>query len=89
MDNANLSVEWIDFGREPVCPPDRRFPEGIVVDPSKPGEQTCRVDLPYPAKRCGCYIVKCSVCQIRVCLTTAGRPDDPRALIVPCKIGAN
>ena len=81
------TVEWLDSGREPVCSPDPRYPEGIDV-PRLDGEQNhCKVLLPYPAKRCGLYIVTCSLCDSVIGLTTAGRPDDPRSVEMPCYVG--
>lgn len=40
--------------------------------------------LPYPARRCGQYVVKCDVCDQIIVVTTAGRPDDPRSLKMAC-----
>lgn len=80
-----LKIEWIDRGREPQCPPNPAFPTGQDVDLGH-GVLSCRADLPYPAKRCGLYIVRCSLCEASVALTTAGRPDDPRSISIPCKM---
>jgi NifB/MoaA-like Fe-S oxidoreductase len=80
-----MKIEWIDSGREPKCDPDPNYPNGIDVNGTLPGERSCKVDLPYPAKRCGLYVVTCSKCGIRVATTTAGRPDDPRSITIPCK----
>jgi len=66
-----LSVEWLDRGREPKCAPNPKFPLGIDVDLSQ-GHPSCATQLPYPAKRCGVYVVKCSVCAASVGVTTAG-----------------
>ena len=81
---ADLQVEWIDSGREPQCPPDPDYPDGIDVDGSGGQERTCFTELPYPAKRCGCWRVTCPTCGLVVAVTTAGRPDDPRSIKVPC-----
>lgn len=80
-----LKVEWIDSGREPKCAPDPTFPNGKPVDGSEPGKPSCETALPYPAKRCGTYIVSCALCGIRVGVTTAGRPDDPTSVKISCK----
>lgn len=91
MSNIGKKIEWQDFGREPQCAPDPKFPDGIdVIDPmigraGTSGKSTCKVDLPYPAKRCGVHLVYCEVCDQRVALTTAGRRDDPRSLTMLCK----
>jgi hypothetical protein len=80
---ARLVVEWLDGGREPQQEPDPRFPKGIDLDISQ-GKRSCTAALPYPAKRCGWYVVKCETCDQCIILTTAGRPDDPRSIKVPC-----
>lgn len=77
-------IEWIDSGREPQCAPDPAYPSGIdlVLTTSPP---FCKVSLPYPAKRCGIYVVSCEKCGFSIAATTAGRADDPRSLTIPCK----
>jgi hypothetical protein len=82
----NLSVKWLDKGREPKCAPDPAYPSGIDVDLSFGAARTCRTDLFYPAKRCGVYVVRCSICGHSVGVTTAGRPDDPRSLVIACQL---
>ncbi|MBO0717861.1 MAG: hypothetical protein J2P55_11075 [Rhizobiales bacterium] len=80
-----LKIKWLDSGREPQCPPDPAYPNGVVAD-LRYGEnvKACEADLPYPAKRCGTYIVTCDVCGITAAITTAGRPDDPNHVIMRC-----
>lgn len=84
-------VRWIDAGREPQCPPDPAYPNGVDIDftlniHAEPISKTsCKVDLPYPAKRCGRYEILCKACRLSVAVTTAGRPDDPRSVTIPCK----
>ena len=79
-------VEWVDARKEPKCPPNPAYPNGIDLDVSKNAERTCTVSLPYPAKRIGYYHIECLICgRIRAC-TTAGRPDDPRSVKIACKI---
>lgn len=75
-----FQVKWFDRGRAPQCQPNPDYPDGIDV-----GEGPCKVDLPYPAKRCGLYIVHCHMCKATVGVTTAGRPDDPRSVRMECK----
>lgn len=79
-----MKVEWIDRGREPRCAPDPKYPNGRDVDMSGDAERTCSADLPYPAKRCGLYVIECPKCLLRVGVTTAGRPDDPRSVKFAC-----
>ena len=78
-------VKWLDSGREPTCKPNPAYPNGIVVDASR-GGKSCKVDLPYPAKRCGAYQVMCKKCGATAMVTTAGRPDDPNAVIMACDL---
>lgn len=82
-----LEATWIDGGQEPQCRPNPNYPNGIDVDASQGASRTCRIDLPYPAKRCGAYLVTCDVCDLSVGVTTAGRPDDPRSVKVACNVG--
>jgi hypothetical protein len=80
----SIKVEWFDSGREPQCAPDPDYPKGKDLDISD-GSKSCCAQLPYPAKRCGYFVVACSKCGMSVAVTTAGRPDDPRSLRMPCK----
>ena len=79
-----IAVTWIDRHREPQCAPNPDYPKGIDIDASE-GGQTCQVGLPYPAKRCGVYVVQCKLCGKTVACTTAGRPDDPRSITFSCQ----
>lgn len=79
-----FKIEWIDRGREPQCEPDPDYPDGKDVPAALPGP-ACKTELPYPAKRCGVYIVECSICGVRAGITTAGRPDDPRSVTINCR----
>jgi hypothetical protein len=81
----DIEIHWLDRGREPQCPPNPAHPHGIDVDLSDGADTTCTVGLPYPAKRCGLYMVACRKCGIKVGITTAGRPDDPRSVTLPCQ----
>jgi hypothetical protein len=81
---SDFKITWIDHHREPQCPPDPNYPDGIDIDLSG-GHLTCAVPLPYPAKRCGAYYVECKTCGTNVMITTAGRPDDPRSVCLPCR----
>lgn len=79
-----IRVEWIDSGRDPKCAPNPEFPNGMDVDLSNGAPMRCMKLLPYPAKRCGYYVVECTACGLRVGVTTAGRPDDPRTVKLGC-----
>lgn len=79
-----FKIQWLDFEREPQCKPNPNFPNGIDIRITE-GVPKCKVELPYPAKRCGAWIIKCSLCGVLVGCTTAGRPDDPKSMEIPCK----
>lgn len=81
------TVEWIDRGREPQCPSNPDYPNGKplrLTDIVKAKVKHCKVDLPYPAKRCGIYTVRCDRCGLSVGVTTAGRADDPIYVELAC-----
>ena len=80
-----MKIDWIDSGSEPQCAPNPAYPEGIDIDASCGAVKACGTTLPYPAKRCGYYVVECETCGLRVAVTTAGRPDDPRSVRVACR----
>lgn len=80
-----LTYDWIDHKREPRSAPDPRYLDGIDVNIAAGADKTCFIDLPYPARRCGLYVVTCTVCGLKTAVTTAGRRDDPRTLTVACK----
>jgi hypothetical protein len=82
---SQFTVEWLDSGREPKCAPDPAYPDGKTVDAAGDFSPRCTIQVPYPAKRCGFYLIKCQRCGLTAAVTTAGRPDDPRSLTVPCK----
>lgn len=79
------SITWEDSGREPREPPDPAFPSGVDLVAARPTGPRCSTPLPYPARRCGLYLVRCTRCSLRVAVTTAGRADDPRSLTVSCR----
>lgn len=79
-----LTAEWIDREREPKCAPNPQFPNGTDVDLSHGAAKTCSIELTYPAKRCGLYVIKCDICGQVNALTTAGRIDDPRKVTFGC-----
>jgi hypothetical protein len=79
-----INVKWIDSGREPQAKPNPAYPKGMDVDMSQ-GRKSCETDLPYPARRCGYYVLTCDTCSLRTIVTTAGRPDDPHHVKLACK----
>jgi hypothetical protein len=85
MPESRFDIKWKDAGREPQSTPNPAYPNGIDLDASKGAAVTCVVALPYPAQRCGAYVVACLICGIKVACTTAGRVDDPRSIRVACR----
>ena len=78
-------IEWVDHQRDPKCPPNPRYPDGIDVDLSDGATATCMAKLAHPTPRCGAYMVHCRACGASAGVTTAGRVDDPRSLKMACK----
>jgi len=78
-------IKWFDHGREPKCAPDSAFPKGKDINVSAGSLPYCKAELPYPAQRCGYYLVHCTSCGYTIAITTAGRCDDPRSVTIPCK----
>jgi hypothetical protein len=86
LSQNDFEIKWIDRGREPQCPPNPVYPNGIDLPCAYPdAKQMCHVQLPYPAPRCGILMVHCKICQMTVVITTAGRPDDPRSVQIACR----
>lgn len=81
-----MKTSWHDAGREPQETPDARYPLGIDLDVSAGAAVTCTERLPYPARRCGLYLVSCETCGQTALITTAGRIDDPRSIKIACKL---
>jgi len=80
-----MKITWVDREREPQSPPNPDYPDGINIDVSHGASSICVANLPYPAKRCGLYLVKCEVCGTTALVTTAGRLDDPRSVTMACQ----
>lgn len=87
MPSPDWQIEWVDFKREPKCPPNPNYPDGVDIDCSHGATRVCEAPLVHPTKRCGAYMVKCRICGVTAAVTTAGRPDDPRSLKMACRQG--
>lgn len=66
-----LKAKWIDGHREPQCSPDPTFPDGIDVIALSGLGPACQTDLPYPAKRCGHFVVTCTMTDSLAATTRA------------------
>lgn len=84
---TDIAVTWFDHQRAPQCAPDPAYPNGRDIDmrPNRTAKG-CTVEVPCPAPRCGLYLLVCRSCGLSAAVTTAGRPDDPRKVTVPCKL---
>lgn len=82
--NKQFEIGFLSKGRPPQCPPNPKYPDGIDVDTGE--RPACKAKLPYPADCIGTWIVHCIACDLTVGVTAAGRPDDPRSVMVPCKV---
>lgn len=81
-----ISVQFVDSGREATEKPNPVFPNGKPVNLTRyPLQKSCTYNLPYPAPRCGIYMIKCDGCGFTAAITVAGRPDDPNMITIPCK----
>lgn len=83
MSTEQFKVKWLDSGKEAQCAPNPAYPQGRDVI-AGPAVNTCKLSLPYPAKRIGIYLVECTLCGFTMSITTAGRPDDPKSVTLPC-----
>ena len=78
-----IKIEFISHGRKAKCPANPQFPGGKDIDATG-GMEGLWVDLPYPAKECGIWIVS-GPNIMRTAITAAGRTDDPKKVKVPYK----
>ncbi len=83
VDQFNIAFKPSGRGKA-RCQPDQNYPNGIDIVMTEEGP-FCKVFLPYPAPECGHYAISCNLCGIKVAVTTAGRPDDPKSVTIPCK----
>lgn len=87
--SEQFQIDWLDRGRPPKVAPNPAYPDGIDVDLRlEPEALFCTVALPYPTghTNIGTWLVKCNLCRLRVGITAASRPDDPRSAKLPCKM---
>lgn len=83
---SRFLVDWVDQHRETPHPADPAYPAGTAIDVALDAMKACRVQLAYPAARCGLWVITCRVCGYAIALATAGRADDPCSVRVPCRL---
>lgn len=81
---SQFKIEFTNRRGPPRVAPDPAYPNGKDVDLSE-GGATCATGIPYPAEERGVWLVECTRCGLRVGITAAGRPDDPRSARLPCR----
>lgn len=81
------TVEFIDLEREPRHQFLREHMHGLDLDLSRGVEDVCVVPVPWPAERCGYWMIRCAFCGLSTMITAAGRVDDPRSVKLACKHG--
>jgi hypothetical protein len=82
---SRFGVDWIDGHRAATYPADPGYPNGVAIDVALDAVRACRAELPYPAARCGLWVLRCTLCGYAIALATAGRKDDPRTVRLPCR----
>jgi hypothetical protein len=84
---AQVIVRFIRCGtrerRKAKCPPNLRYPNGTHIDLGT--RPACLVSLPYPAPRCGWFLLDCPVCHENLLVTVSGQRDDPCSVMLPCR----
>lgn len=82
---SRFFVDWVDHQHESTQPADPAYPNGTAIDVAMDAPRACRLELPCPAPRCGLFVITCRDCGYAIALRTAGRPDDPRTVRMPCR----
>lgn len=85
MPDTDIEIDFLSHHRKAQSKPDPKYPLGICIDLSDGKKTQCSAALPYPAECCGVLLVRCRTCGANAAITTAGRSDDPRRVILACK----
>jgi hypothetical protein len=58
----------------------------LTHKPPPEDERSCVAQLPYPVGRdeVGTWMIRCLTCGLRVGVTAASRPDDPKSVRMSC-----
>lgn len=89
MTPDHLVVSWRPAAGNPTpkCAPNPAYPDGMHADITRGAPHCGTVPLPYPAPCLGMYVVHCTICDHRLGITAAGRPDDPKTVTFACPLG--
>jgi hypothetical protein len=80
---GQIEVSWLSRHRKTQVAPDPNHPNGKDIDGGQ--RPACKVELPYPAECVGLYYAECLDCKANMLITVAGRPDDPKTVMLPCR----
>lgn len=86
INDGDFEVKWLSKGGKAQHPPNPDYPDGIDVDGTKGSYPACKGAVPYPAEGIGVWLCVCRRCDLKMAVTAAGRPDDPRSVTMPCKL---
>jgi hypothetical protein len=84
--SEQFEIRWIDRGHPPRVKPNPDFPDGRDVDSGE--RPACLAKLPYPTGKdhVGGWFLRCQRCGTTAYVTAASRPDDPKSIMIPCKM---
>jgi hypothetical protein len=80
---GQIEISWLSRHRKAQTAADPNHPNGRDIDGGQ--RPACKVELQYPAECVGLYYVECLDCKSNMLITTAGRPDDPKTVMLPCR----
>jgi hypothetical protein len=80
---SQIEVSWLSRHRKANVAPNPKYPNGLDIDSGQ--RPACKVELSYPAECVGMYYVECLDCKANMIITAAGRPDDPKSVMLPCR----
>jgi hypothetical protein len=80
---ANKRVEWLSRHRKPTVESNPQYPDGMDIDMGN--RPACKVEFPYPAECVGLWFIECHDCKSTAIITAAGRQDDPKSYMLPCR----
>lgn len=80
-----IGVTWVDRGWPSPVAANPGYPDGIDLDSGE--RPACLVELPYmTVGRVGYWSVECATCEAVALVSIAGRADDAKSVMLPCKV---